>query len=360
MIRRLLLLNGLATLALPIHHATGYGFFAMFQWTDRYQQVTVPNYEQIGSLAFYVIIVIQQLDYFALSAFMFVSGFFAAFAARGSVAKLEWSIVRSRVIGLLVPFTIWTVIFFILFTRRLPNNLDEILDRYYYIPLVIQFYLLAPFFVAQAKRRPKLVLAGAALLELGRFTVRYLQLLDVTFPGQDLVILLTPRWLFPMLFFWFVLGLVIGFHREPALAWLARFKWALLAVLISLTVLTMVEYTAVAHATEREWLGPYFGGYARQAYALTFISCFLAFDNIKIPFSPQLSDLGTKSLGIYLVHNRVMYVVAVLMYELTPAILGHQFLYQLILIFTSLVGSLALMRVVKISLLRPLYRHAFG
>lgn len=360
MIRRLLLLNGLAALAVPIHHASGYGFSAMFEWTDRYQQVTVPNYDQIGTLSYYIIILIQQLDYFALPAFMFVSGFFAAFAAVGSEPKLKWSIVKSRVINLLVPFAIWTIVFFILFTRRLPGSVDEILDRYYYIPLLMQFYLLAPFIVSLAKKRPKLVLIAAAVLELGRFTIRYLLDLHVSFPGQDVIIFLTPRWLFPMLFFWFALGLVIGFHRESVTQWLARVKWALLAAVIGLGVLTMVEYAIVARATGQEWMGPYFGGFSRQVYALAFILCFLAFDDLKIPFSAQLSDLGTKSLGIYLVHNRIMYFMAVFMYRQTPALLGNQLLYQLILIAVGLAGSLILMEVVKKSPTRPVYRYVFG
>lgn len=361
MIRRLLLLNGLATLAIPIHHATGYGFSAMFEWTDRYQQVVVPNYDQVGTLAYYIIILIQQLDYFALPAFMFVSGFFAAFAAAGPEPKLKWSIVKSRVINLLLPFTIWTIIFFVLFTRRLPNSLDEILDRYYYIPLLMQFYLLAPFIVPLAKKRPKLVLAAAVFFELGRFSVRYLQGLNVVFPGQDVIIFLTPRWLFPMLFFWFALGLVAGFHREPLTEWLARVKWGLLASVIGLGALTMVEYAAFARATGQEWLGAYFGGFSRQAYALVFILCFLAFDNVKIPFSAQLSELGGKSLGVYLAHNRIMYVVAVLMYQQTPSLLGNQFLYQTILIVVGLAGSLLLMEAIKKSPpTRPIYRYVFG
>lgn len=360
MIRRLLLLNGLATLALPIHHASGYGFSAMFMWTDRYQQVTVPNYDQVGSLAFYINVLIQQLDFYALPAFMFVSGFFAAFASKGAVPKLRWSIVKTRVINLLVPFAIWTVIFFILLVRRLPDSLDEILDRYYYIPLVVQFYLLAPFIVAQAKKRPRLLMVIAGLLGMGRFTVRYLQDLNVTFPGQDVIILLTPRWLFPMLFFWFALGLVIGFHREAVAERLARFRYVLLGAAVSLVVLAMVEYVVIARVTGKGWLGPYFGGYARQAYALAFILAFLAFENLKIPFSSQLSDLGTKSLGVYLVHSRVMYYAAVFMYQQTPAILGYQFIYQMILIVSSLAVSLLLMELVKRSPARPAYRYVFG
>ncbi len=361
MIKRLLLLNGLATLALPIHHATGYGISALFLWTDRYMPVEVPNYDQIGSPAYYAIIFIQQIDYFALPAFMFVSGFFAAFAA-GNTAKLKWTIVRSRVWQLLVPFLIWTVIFFILFLRRVPEGPAEILDRYYYIPLIIQFYLLAPFLMPLAKKRPWLVLIVAAALELGRFTLHLHDKLGFSFAGDDVLQMLTPRWLFPTLFFWFVFGAVAGFHRRPLTDWLQRknVKWYLLAATIGLAVLSLIEYWFFVQLTGQEWLGPYFGGYARQVYSLAFILCFLAFDRLEVPLSAQLSDLGTKSLGVYLTHNRIMYVAAVIMYRQFPSVLGMTFIYMTILVIVSLGGSLLLMAVVKRSPARRYYRYLFG
>lgn len=360
MIKRLLLLNGLAVLCLPLHHASGYGFQAMFDWTDRYLAVQVPDYSQVGSLSFYIIVLIQQLDYFALPAFMFASGFFAAIATGGKEPKLKWQVIKTRVFNLFLPFLIWTVIFFIFFARRAPNNLDELLDRYYYIPLLMQFYLIAPLLVSFAKKRPKLMLAAAAFLELGRFTFRYLDKLNIVVPGHDIALFLTPRWLFPMLFFWFALGMVANFYRQPLTRWMEQAKWKLLAAAVVTLVLSMVEYVLYAQATGQQWLGPYFGGFARQVYALAFILCFLAFNSTRLPFSGQISELGSKSLGVYLVHSRIMFVVAVLMYQLTPWMLGSQLIYQLVLIIVSLAGSLLIMEAVKKSPVRPIYRYVFG
>lgn len=360
MIKRLLLLNGICVIILAVHHATGYGFSAMFEWTNRYQPVTVPNYDQVGSFAFYTMVLIQQLDYFALPGFMFISGFFVSIVSGGREAKLRWDVVRSRVINLLIPFLIWTVVFFIVFVRRLPLNLDEIFDRYYYIPLLIQYYLLAPFIVRFAQKRPILLLVVAAALELSRFSVYYLVKLGIAFPGQEIIVSLTPRWLFPMLFFSFAFGLVAGFHRKSLGIWLPRLKWPLLATVVLVGTLTMVEYLTLTRLTGQQWLGPYFGGFTRQVYAMLFILCFLAFGVDATPLSKELTDLGGKSLGVYLVHNRLMFIAAVLMYELTPRVLQYQFFYQLVLIIVALVGSVLLMELVKRSPAKPLYRYLFG
>jgi fucose 4-O-acetylase-like acetyltransferase len=163
-----------------------------------------------------------------------------------------------------------------------------------------------------------------------------------------------------MLFFSFAFGLVAGFHRKPLAAWLPKVKWGLLAVVVILGVSTVVEYQLLSNATGEKWLGPYFGGFTRQVFAMVFILCFLAFDGSTPPFSEEITDLGSKSLGIYLAHNRLMFLAAILMYELTPRVLQYQFVYQLVLIVVALGGSVLLMELVKRSPAKPIYRYLFG
>ena len=360
MVRRLLLLNGLAALMLALHHATGYGFSAMFDWTDRYMPVAVPNYDQIGTLPYYAFIIIQQLDYFALPAFMFVSGFFVTFLIGNKPLGDQFGNIKTRLVNLLIPFLLWSVVFFILFVRRLPDNADEILDRYHYIPLVMQFYIISPLLIPLARKNWKLFLTGAVAVELFRFSIRYVNRLGIDIPGIDLLINLTPRWMFPMLFSWFALGIVGNLYREQLMRWLPRYKWPLLAATILLAISTMVEYTLFARAAGTQWLGTYFGGYTRHFYALAFILCFLAFEDSKPPLDKQISSVGGKSLGIYLAHSRLMYVAAVIMYQQTPWILGNQFLYQMVLVVVALGGSLLLMEVVKKTPARRYYKYIFG
>ncbi len=360
MFKRLLVLGGISIFLVPVYHASGYGFFAMFQWTDRYLPVSVPNYDQVGSLAFYVIVLIQQLSEFALPAFMFISGFFLAFAAGGERPTLRWKVVLARVKTMSIPLVLWTAIFFLFFLRRLPADLDELFDRYYYVVLLCQYYLIAPYIIAFAKNNWKIFLVVAALLDFGRFGLRYLDFFGIGFPGQQLLISLSPKWLLPNLFFWFALGMVGGFRQQPFVRWLRRWRWVLLITTIILAVLTMVEYQILARIAGEGWLGPYFGGVSRKLYAFFFVMAFLAFENLPIPFSDAFSNLGVKTLGIYLVHSRLMYIVAVILYRYLPWILGNQLLYQLLLILAGLGGTLLLMEVVKRTPARRAYRYIFG
>ena len=63
----------------PLHHSTAYGLQAMFEWTNRYRDVAVPNFDQLGTLPYYVLMFARQFDAFGVPAFLFVSGFFIAF-----------------------------------------------------------------------------------------------------------------------------------------------------------------------------------------------------------------------------------------------------------------------------------------
>ncbi len=115
MYRRLLLLNGLAILGVVVSHAAGWGQIALLDlnWTNRYLPATVTGEAHIGSFTYYVLLIVRQLLVFSVPAFLVVSGFFIAFAARGSQVGLSWKVVRARLYSLLIPYLIWSVLIFI-------------------------------------------------------------------------------------------------------------------------------------------------------------------------------------------------------------------------------------------------------
>jgi surface polysaccharide O-acyltransferase-like enzyme len=343
-----------------MNHASGYGFRAMFLWADRYLPVSVPDYSQAGSLAFFGIVLIQQLIYFTLPAFLFVSGYFVAFSAGRENPHLKWSVVFARIKTLGIPLMIWIGIIFAFFLRRVPTSLNDALISYYYIPLLMQFYLLAPIIVRVVKRHPFLILGIGALLELSRDTIYYLDALGLQVPGLAMMKNLTPPWLLPTLFFWFILGIVAGVHRDSFSKFLSRWKRIILALLIVLIPMTLVEYQIVWNISGKEWLGPYFGGYTRFLYALAFLLCFLAYDSLPLTSGKWLSVLGSRSLGIYLAHGPVMYLVATVLYKVTPWMLGMQMFYQGVLIASGLGIPLITMEFFSRTQLRIAYHYLFG
>jgi surface polysaccharide O-acyltransferase-like enzyme len=358
--RKLLLLNGLAILGIVLHHASAYTLQAMFEWTDRYMPVSVPNYDQLGSPAYFLLMTIRLLAIWSVPAFLFISGYYAGFMTKGNDGPLKWNSMLPRVKVLLYPFIVWTAIRFILL-RSFPTSLDQVLNPYHFVPLLIQFYLLAPWITRLAKRNWKLLLAGAALIHLVNLGIGYLTNIGFSFPGQDVYLALTPRWFFltgqP---FWFPFGIVFGIHFYNRGRQLARLKWPLLATVILLSLFILAEYSYLDYLNGEEWLGPVFNGLAAIPYSLAVILCFLAFNDVSLPLSSELTQVGAKSLGIYLGNIPCVYVVAVLMYHFTPWLLGYHLIYYSILAVAGLGGPLLLMELVRRSPVRVQYRILFG
>ncbi len=359
MTKRLLLLNGLAAFGVATYHAAAYGLSALFEWTDRYRAVSAPNYDQLGGFYYYMLLVIRQLDAFVIPAFIFISGYFVAFAAGKDGSKLTWAVVWARVKNFIIPLGIWTVIRFVLL-RQLPASIHDILRPYYFIVLLIQFYLLSPFMAPLAKKSWQSLFAGALLIQVGAEAIFFLNNLGLL-PASLLPIKrMLPLWFFPLRIFWFAIGMIAGAHQEQLTAWLRGYKWALLATTLILAPLTIVEYELFAQWSNQVWLGPSFRGIISKFYALAFIFAFIAFSDVKLPFSKFINELGSRSLGIYLANIPVIYVIAVLMYHYTPNLLGNQIIYQLILVFFGLAIPLGMMRLVRESRYRWAYKYLFG
>ena len=360
MTRKLLILNGLAILGVTIQHANAYGMQAMFFWTDRYLPVSVPNFDQLDSLAYYLTLTTRQLATFAVPAFLFISGFFIAFMARGDESRITWKVIVSRLKFLVIPFIIWTCVRFLML-GRIPSSVEEVLGPYHFIPMLIQFYLISPILVPVAKRWGKELLIGVAALHLGLQTVNYVNGLGLEYGSQQIIQSMTPRWfILGQQPFWFPFGLVAGLHIQQFQSWLARTKRVFLTGAVALAPAAILEYQFVDKLNGEPWLSPAFGGFTRTFFILAFILWFLAMEKESLPFPENLSKLGARSLGIYLGNIPFVYVVAVFMYHVTPRMLGHQFFYQAILFSAGLFGPLLLMEAVRRSPARRWYRHVFG
>ncbi len=371
MIRKLLVLNGISILGVILFHSSGWGFVAMFVWVSRYLPVTSPNFDQVGSASYYTFRVIEQFMVVSIPAFLFVSGFFIAFATGRSHKTVGWNIIRARIKNLLIPYLVWSVlvfaIMFVIEGRKLsPTGYLRLLltggatPAYYYVILLVQFYLISPFLVPLAKTRWVLLLIAALAIQLTVQVLQYPVILgfDVPIWWQPFVDKV-PKWFFPVRIFWFTLGIVVGFHIKGIKAWIARYKWVLLGITIVTFVLGIVEWELYI-----KWSG-HIGMNHRETllddvYSLAFILAYLAFEKTTIPYSKQLSDLGTKSFGIYLAHAPIMEYIARIIYHIAPLLLAYQILFQPTLIVLGLGIPLLLMMAVAKSPVRRYYQYIFG
>jgi surface polysaccharide O-acyltransferase-like enzyme len=104
----------------------------------------------------------------------------------------------------------------------------------------------------------------------------------------------------------------------------------------------------------------FYSTYTTTIYAGLFLFAMLSADKLKLPMTPQLTDLAAKAFGIYLVHEQVLELVGTLMFRYAPSLLGYQILYQPIMMFFGLGVPLLLMYLVSRSPAKKLYKYSFG
>lgn len=370
MIRRLLQLNGISIIGVILFHAAGWGFVAMFAWSAQYAASVGPAYDPGGSVAYYVLRLMEQLAVFSIPAFLFVSGYFVAFATGRSQRTVGWNVIGARIKGLLIPYLLWSTLLFALaaLQGQVYSPVQYVVGyltgqanpAYYYVPLLIQFYLLSPLLVPWARKHWRALLIGAGLIQLTVQLLYYPTLFGLATPAAlEPLVDTAPKWFFPVRIFWFSFGMVAGFHLAELKALLARIKWLALVTAVVLLPLGMVEWEAILRIsgqpllTHRETL-------LDSVYSLAVLLAFLAFDKTPLPFAKRLEDLGAKSFGIYLVHSPVMEIVARGLYHVAPWVLAYQILFQPLIIVAGLGVPLLLMALVDRSPARKFYKYLFG
>ena len=344
----------------------------MFWWTDRYQPVEVPNYDQLGNLSYYAIVAFQKIGVFAVPAFLFTSGFFVAYAARGKSA-FTWKMVGVRLKNLLIPYLVWSVVVLVgdslQGTTYAPLEYLRLLltggavPAYYYVILLCQMYILSPFLAPLAKKHGRLLLSVTGLILLGVIGLFYLKLYsELTghqLPLMDNVIQFIPSRVFVRFVFFFTLGIVVGFHLKQFKQWLHRYRWALLATVLVSAPLAIMETEWIFRATGEDWRGGVFT-ITGATYAIAFILAFMAFEQVPIPFSKGLIELGKSSYGIYLLHSSALEFSARAMQRFIPWLMAYQVVFLWVLVALAVGTPFLLMKTVARSPLRRYYRYLFG
>jgi peptidoglycan/LPS O-acetylase OafA/YrhL len=369
MTKRLLLLNGLATILAVVHHGTHWSLTAMFWWTDRYRAVSVPNYDQLGGASYYAIRVIDQIAILGIPTFLVISGFFIAFSAGHTKKTIEWSLVFSRIRYLLIPYLLWSVA--VLLSKMLQGESFTILEvikilltgtataAYYYTPLLIVYYLFSPFIVPLARQRPLLTLFLSVLLTLPVMIARYANYLHADLGALEPVFALLRDSHVLENAYLFVLGVTAGLHLTEFKKFLSRIKWYLLPALIVTFVAGIIEWNYLLQAFGREWLSTQ-TTFFDKLFTVVLLLALFAFENLNPPKPALFASLGLKSYGVFLIHLPVQEFTARGIYHFAPGLLAHPLLILLIVTAVGLAVPLAMMEIVDRSLVRRYYRYIFG
>jgi fucose 4-O-acetylase-like acetyltransferase len=171
--RTIPLLSGLAILGVIFNHANWHAL-----------RDFVP-----GDPAGYPYILTDQIGKFAIVAFLFIAGYFSAYATSGGKKDLSWNVVRARLMGLLWPWLIWSIFFTLAQTFQgrafsLEELLRNLFIQYYFIPLLMFYYLLAPGVARWARTNARSLLITAAIIQLVGIGVFYLRVYWSGFPPE--------------------------------------------------------------------------------------------------------------------------------------------------------------------------------
>ena len=365
MTRRLLVLNGIAVLGVIIHHAHGWGLIAMFLWTHRYLPVEVPNFDQQGSFAYFGLRFFEQLMQFGLAAFLFVSGYFVAFATHRDKLWLPWRYIFVRLKSLIIPYLFWcTLLILALFIEGQRYGLVEyfrmvitgsIKGPYYYVIVLIQLYLIAPILVRFGDRHWKWLLIVTGFIQVVSQLYLYGIALGVKLPF--LPDFKFPLWSFQLRVFWFALGIAVGFHPVAFKSWAVKARYYSLVSAIIFFILGMLEWELIFSYSH--FIIP-IETVIDSFYCVSILLLFFGFENIKIPFSKRINYLGERSYGIFLAHVPVQEYLARGIYHLMPVLLGVQVIFFPLLIVAGLGIPVLLMWIVERSRFRPYYKYIFG
>jgi len=369
MARRLLFLNGLATFGLVLNHASSWVFIAMFWWTDRYRDVAVPDFEQIGSASYYVLRVVEQAVAFTVPSFLFVSGFFVAFVVGREPLWARWAGTTQRLRTLLPPYVLWSTV--LLLERFLQGQrysargylaiylTGRAAEPYYFIPLLCQCLLLSPLLITWARKNWKSLLFLAAVLQLAVQSARYATALETSWPWLRALLAATPSWFFPGKIFWFTWGLVVGLRLDGFQKGVARRKQLLVWAAMVLLALGIVEWELLMELSPAPWIA-YFDTALDGLYAAAIIMVVIAFGAPRSPQAERVEEIGRHSYGVYLVHTVVLSYAARGIFHAAPHLLGQSVLMLVFLFAMGLGVPLAAMSVVRHSRWRSAYRYVFG
>jgi peptidoglycan/LPS O-acetylase OafA/YrhL len=277
--------------------------------------------------------------------------------------------IAGRLKTLLPPYILWSVL--ILIGRGIEGHaaspgeyveqiaFGQAAPPFYYVPVLVQLYLLSPVLAWTLKRNWKPVLLTAALVQGLVMFARYPVLLGWDVPWATWVSHHAPSWFFPHTVFWFTLGVFAGLHPALFTNWLNRWTRVMPWLTVVLGGFALIEWETLQRLSHREWLNPtatLIDGLYSGAFILTFLTVLHA----RVPARRQLDAIGERSFGLYLIHAPVLELIARALYHVGPGVLAHQAMFQALLVVGGVGVPILLMALINRSRARPIYNYLFG
>lgn len=348
MSRHFVALRGIAILLVVLNHTTDMGVF-------RPQSL---GYAPVEGWGRYVLLTLHQLGVFAVPTFLFISGCFVAYAARGTPARLSWKTVWAGLKRILLPYLLWSIVFYVLIyvlkneTYTIPGYIKNLLIGYpfHFVPILVFFYAISPILVRLADRFGALLVGLIMLYQVTLLNISYPSILGFAFP--EWTQFLVPPVLGETLTLWgiyFPLGLVYSLNAARVRPGLETLKWISLIATILFFLLSVLHQSSVIDFPLAAHICP-----------LTFLLLSPLIKRDSIPLVRKVEEVGKRSYGLYLTNLIVLELVLLIIQLVAPWILGYQILLQPLLFISALEIPLLVMRWLARSPARAVQRYVFG
>lgn len=233
--------------------------------------------------------------------------------------------------------------------------------HYYFVPLLILYYLLAPLVVKLARSNIRLLLAGAAVVQLLAVALFYARVYHPRFPA------VLKSWvdLGPLQYlrfaFYFPFGVVCGMFSRMVKDSLTQLKSALPWLVLLFFGLSVAETAMVYNLGGNIWP---IGGDQTKLFSALFstalVFCFVVFDKLTVPSIRTVKKLGTHSYGLYLCHYPVLGIIAEVVGRAVPWVVSQGWLLLPLLFALTVTSAMLMMEGVARLPVKRFYRYLFG
>ncbi|GAP10780.1 fucose 4-O-acetylase [Bellilinea caldifistulae] len=368
MIRKLLLLNGIAILFAVYHHSIYWAITAINFWGHRFVSNATPQSLFSPNLFSIFLRITDQIAGVAVPAFLFVSGFLYGFSLNHQSIRQSYRFLQKRIIYLLIPYIIWssiTVVFrlmegdsYSLTKLARVFLLGEADGPFYYVPLIIQLILLSPFLFRAVKEFPLVAVGIGFLLQFLSGITWYFKILNVSLPQSlNFLNLFKGGYLLSHLL-WFIAGLSLFIYREKITSFLKNHRWWILFLIAFFVIFGQIEFQLLINASGNDWINSQSSLITKWLYSLLLLAYVIMGKNIFL--SSNIEVLGANSYGIYLSHVIVIEICARLIYHVLPFLLGQTVILLGILVFMGITIPLLMMHLSRKFPIKPIYSYLWG
>ncbi len=344
------ILAGLSILAVVLNHANWH----------------ILSTYAAGDAGGYLYVFGDQIAKFAVAAFIFISGYFIAYATGGGRHELRWKIVRTRLLNLLWPWLAWSVIWFTgqaILGRALTFSefFSTLFVQYYFVPLLMFYYLLAPWIAKRASANLTALLVTTAVIQIAGIALFYMRVYAAWFPDAlNTWVSVGPIQYLRFIFF-FSLGLAGGMFSKQIKDQLVRVKPALPWFLLGAYLLSVAEAMYAYHLGGDAWpVGANDTKITSALFSTILFFTFLSRDRISIPLEKQVKRLSSHTYGFYLSHYVVLGIIGKVIEKILPGMLSIGWLYIPIVVMLTLVVCWYLMERVARLPTKRIYTYLFG